>query len=112
MSTTPARYDTTIQRRVVYDMVLQFQDDEKNNINLTGWTVSSEIWDQARTTQYAVFTVTYTDRVSGKVTLSLTAEQTTALPDKCNYDVLLTDPSGKKEYYLEGVFYVAQGYTA
>lgn len=111
MSTTPARYDTTIQRRVVYDMVLQFQDDEGNDINLTGWTVSSEIWNQGRTTRYAIFTVAYTDRVKGKVTLSLTAEQTTTLPDKCYYDVLLTDPSSKKEYYLEGIFYVAQGYT-
>lgn len=111
MSTTPARYDDTIQRRVVYDMFLQFQDNTEKNMVLTGWTVSSEIWDQARTTKYATFSVSYTDRDNGKVNLSLTSDQTTALPDKCYYDVLLTDPSNKKEYYLEGVFYVSQGYT-
>ena len=27
------------------------------------------------------------------------------------YDVLLTDPNGLKEYYLEGIIYVSQGYT-
>jgi hypothetical protein len=111
MSTTPARYDDTIQRRVGYDMFLQFQDSVEKNMDLTGWTVSSEIWDQARTTKYATFSANYTDRGNGKVTLSLTSDQTTALPDKCYYDILLTDPSNKKEYYVEGVFYVSPGYT-
>jgi hypothetical protein len=26
--------------------------------------------------------------------------------------VLLTNPSGLKEYYLEGIIYVSEGYTA
>lgn len=112
MSVHPARYDDTIQRRVVYDMALQFQDENGDNINLTGWTVASQIWDLSRTTQYATFTVTYTDAVNGKVLLSLTDIQTTSLPDKCYYDVLLTNLSGRKEYYLEGTFYVSEGYTS
>jgi len=29
----------------------------------------------------------------------------------CYYDLLLTDSTGKKEYYLEGAFYVSEGYT-
>ena len=28
------------------------------------------------------------------------------------YDVLLEDGSGNREYYLEGVIFVSQGYTA
>lgn len=112
MSVHPARYDDTIQRRAVYDMALQFQDDDDNYIDLTGWTVASQIWDLARTVKYVDFTVTYTNRLTGSVLLSLTDAQTTSLPDKCYYDVLLTNPSGRKEYYLEGTFYVSEGYTA
>jgi hypothetical protein len=111
MSINPAKYDATLQRRAVYDLVLQFQDSTDVNMDLTGWTVASQIWDLNRTTQYATFSVTYVDRVNGKVTLSLTSDQTSALPDKCYYDVLLTSPGNKKEYYLEGVFYVLEGYT-
>lgn len=112
MSVHPARFDDTIQRRAVYDMALQFLDEENNYINLTGWTVASQIWDLTRTTKYLDFTVTYTDRPTGQVLLSITDVQATTLPDKCYYDVLLTSPSGRKEYYLEGTFYVSEGYTA
>jgi len=42
----------------------------------------------------------------------LTDTQTTTFtPDILKYDVLLTDPAGSKEYYLEGTIYVSEGYT-
>jgi hypothetical protein len=111
MSIHPARYDDTIQRRVVYDLTLQFRDSEEKYIDLTGWTVAAQIWDKLRTTKYADFSVTYVNRVNGLVLIALTDTETTALPDTCYYDVLLTDTTGRKEYYLEGTFYVAEGYT-
>jgi len=111
MSIHPGRYDDTIQRRAVYDLTLQFKDSSGRSIDLTGWTAAAQIWDKARTTKYADFAVTYVDRVDGTVKISLTDTQTTALPDMCYYDLLLTDSAGKKEYYLEGVFYVSEGYT-
>jgi hypothetical protein len=111
MSIHPGRYDDTIQRRVVYDLTLQFQGSDEKYIDLTGWTVAAQIWDKSRTTKYADFAVTYLDRPNGKVKIALTDVQTTALPDTCYYDVLLTDTTGRKEYYLEGTFYVSEGYT-
>jgi hypothetical protein len=111
MSVHPARFDDTIQRRAVYDLTLTFQDEYEKAINLTGWTVASQIWNLDRSVQYAAFTVTYTDVISGTVLLSLTDIQTTSLPDVSYYDVLLTNSSGRKEYYLEGTFYASQGYT-
>lgn len=112
MSIHPGRYDDTIQRRVVYDMALQFQDSNKKYIDLTGWTAAAQIWDKPRTVKYADFSVTYVDRLNGKIKIELTDVQTTSLPDTCYYDVLLTDGTGRKEYYLEGTFYVSEGYTA
>jgi len=111
MSIHPGRYDDTIQRRVVYDLTLQFKDSNEKVIDLTGWTAAAQIWDKARTTKYADFTVTYVDRTNGIIKISLTDVQTTSLPDTCYYDVLLTDTTGRKEYYLEGVFYISEGYT-
>jgi hypothetical protein len=112
MSIHPGRYDDTIQRRAVYDLTLQFKDSLDELLNLTGWTVAAQIWDKTRTTKYADFTVTYTNRVNGLIKIALTDTQTTSLPDTCYYDVLLTDTTGRKEYYLEGTFYVCEGYTA
>lgn len=111
MSIHPARYDDTIQRRVVYDLTLQFKDSNDEYINLTGWSAAAQIWDKGRTVKYADFSVTYSDRVKGLIKIALTDTQTTSLPDTCYYDVLLTDSSGRKEYYLEGTFYVSEGYT-
>ena len=36
----------------------------------------------------------------------------TFTPDILFYDVLLTEPGGNKNYYLEGKLFVSEGYTA
>jgi hypothetical protein len=112
MAISPGTYNISLQRRADYSITLQFKDSNDAAINLTGWTVAAQVWNQARTTKYADFTVTYTSRVTGTVTPALTDDQTAILPDEAYYDVLLTNPSGLKEYYLEGIIYVSEGYTA
>ena len=49
---------------------------------------------------------------TGTITVSLTDDQTTLLPDLAYYDVLLTNASGLKEYYLQGKITISEGYTA
>jgi hypothetical protein len=112
MAIQPGQYNITLQRRADYSITLQFKDSNDAAINLTGWSAAAQVWNQGRTTKYADFTVTYTNRVTGTVAISLTDEQTTLFPDEAYYDVLLTNPSGLKEYYLEGTIYVSEGYTA
>lgn len=112
MSVQPGRYDISLQRRADYSITLQFKDSAGSPINLTGWTVEAEAWNQGRTTKYADFAVTYSNRATGTIAIALTDEQTTAFPDELNYDVLLINPSALREYYLEGIIYVSQGYTA
>ena len=112
MAISPGTYNISLQRRADYSITLQFKDSNDAPINLTGWTVAAQVWNQARTTKYADFTVTYTNRSTGTVAIALTDDQTAILPDEAYYDVLLTNPSGLKEYYLEGVIYVSEGYTA
>lgn len=112
MSIQPGIYNIPLQRRADYSVTLQFKDSTGANINLTGWTVAAQVWNQERTTKFADFTVTYTNLVTGTVAISLTNIQTAAFPGEAYYDVLLTNPSGLKEYYLEGIIFVSQGYTA
>jgi len=112
MAISPGIYNISLQRRADYSITLQFKDSTGAAINLTGWTVAAQVWNQDRTTKYADFTVTYTNLVTGTVAIALTDEQTALFPNEAYYDVLLTNPSGLKEYYLEGIVYVSEGYTA
>ena len=111
MAISPGTYNISLQRRADYSITLQFKDSTDTAINLTGWSVAAQAWNQARTTKYADFAVTYTDRATGTVAIALTDEQTALLPNEAYYDVLLTNASGIKEYYLEGIIYVSEGYT-
>ena len=112
MAISPGVYNINLQRRADYSITLQFKDSTDTAINLTGWSVAAQVWNQGRTTKYADFTVTYTNRSTGTIAIALTDEQTTTFADEVYYDVLLTNPSGLKEYYLEGVICVSEGYTA
>lgn len=112
MAISPGTYNISLQRRADHSITLQFKDSTDAAINLTGWTVAAQVWNQDRTTKYADFTVTYTNLVTGTIAIALTDEQTALFPNEAYYDVLLTNPSGLKEYYLEGIVYVSEGYTA
>ena len=112
MAITPGIYNISLLRRADYSITLQFKDSTGAAINLTGWSAAAQAWNQSRTTKYADFTVTYTDRSTGTIAISLTDDQTALFPSEAYYDVLLTNASGIKEYYLSGTIFVAEGYTA
>lgn len=113
MTVNPATYNVTVQRRADYSVLLQFKDSTGAVIDLTGYTVAAQAWDKGRTTKSADFGITYTDRINGQVTISLTDDQTASFAaSELYYDVLVTDVAGIKSYYLEGVIFVSEGYTA
>ena len=112
MAIAPGIYDFTVQRGTDYKFNIVFKDSDGNAIDLTDWTVASQIWDEGRTTKAADFNIAYTNRSLGSIDLSLTDTQTTAFSaNDYRYDVLLTDTAGLKEYYLEGTIYLSEGYT-
>jgi hypothetical protein len=109
-STRHLQHQLAASRGLLRDAAIK--DAADTAIDLTGWTVAAQAWDKTRTTKHADFAVDYTDRAAGTVKISLTDEQTALLPNEAYYDVLLTDTTGLKEYYLEGILYVSEGYTA
>jgi hypothetical protein len=112
MSIQPGTHNFTLQRRADYSLLLQFKDSNDAVIDLTGFTAYAQAWDKARSTKYADFAVAYTNRSNGQVTISLTDAQTATFPDELYYDVMLENGSGNRDYYLEGVIFVSQGYTS
>jgi len=112
MTAKTAVKNFTIQRRADFPMRLIFKDANGTAVNITGFTVAAQVWNDDRSTKFADFSVTYTDRVNGTVDLKLSDTDTANFSvNILRYDVLLTDPSGDKMYYLEGTLFVSQGYT-
>lgn len=112
MAVSPGTYNFTLQRRADYSLDLQFKDSSDAAIDLTGFTVYAQAWNEARTRKSADFAVAYTNRSNGQISISLTDTQTTSFPDELYYDILLEDSGGTREYYLEGVITVSEGYSA
>ena len=113
MAIIPGKKNFTVDRRADFPIKLTFKDSTGSAINLSGYTVAAQVYDESRSTKYADWTVAYTDRTNGIVDISLTDTQTaTFTPSILFYDVLLTEPSGSKNYYLEGKLFISEGYTA
>ena len=113
MAINPATKNFMVQRRADFPLTLTFKDGNGDAINLTGYTVAAQVYNEDRSTKFADWTVAYTNRTSGIVDIKLTDTQTAAFtPNELKYDVLLTEPDGDKYYYLEGTLYISEGYTA
>ena len=113
MAIAPGTYDMTIQRRSDHSVDVTLKDSSNSAINLTGYTVASQIWDKARSSKAADASISVTSATGGAFTWSVTDTQTTGFSDnEYKYDVRLTNPSGLHEYWIEGTIYMSEGYTA
>ena len=112
MAVVAGTYDFTVQRRSDHAEPYSITDSTDCAVNLTGYTIAAQVWDKERTGKFADFTVAYTNRSNGEFEISLTDVQTTQFTlNELSYDVLLLNPSGKREYYVEGTIFVSEGYT-
>ena len=113
MAIQPGTYNMTVQRRADFSLQLVFKDSTDTVINLTGYTVYAQCWDEGRNIKYGDFAITYTNRANGVIDISLTDVQTATFEtNTLYYDVLLEDPNGLREYYLEGVITMSEGYSS
>jgi len=76
MAVIPGKKNFTVQRRADFPLRLTFKDSTGSAINLTGFTVAAQVYDDPRTTKFADFAVTYTNRVSGIVDIKLSDTDT------------------------------------
>jgi len=112
MAIIPGVKNFTVDRRADFPIRLTFKDSTGTAINLTGFTVAAQVYNEDRSTKFADWSVSYVDRPNGIVDISLSDTDTASFtPNILFYDVLLTEPSGSKNYYLEGKLFINEGYT-
>ena len=111
MAIEPGTYDMKIQRRS--DHAVDFELKHNGTaIDLTGYTVASQVWDASRTNKAADVTITVTNTTGGLFTWKVSDTQTTTFTANAyNYDILLTEPGGSKQYWVEGEIFMSEGYT-
>ena len=113
MAIIPGKKNFTVERRADFPIKLTFKDSTGSAISLNGYTVEAQVYDESRSTKYADWAITYTDRGNGIIDMNLADTDTANFtPDILFYDVLLTEPGGNKNYYLEGKLFISEGYTA
>jgi hypothetical protein len=98
----PAIYTLRIPQRATLEEFITLKAANLP-VNLTGYTVLAQIWkDERRRAKIADLTVTYVDRILGKIKLSLTRAQTRAITQGGFWDLLVIAPDNSADYWLEG----------
>lgn len=81
-------------------------------LNLTGYTVASQMRKSYSSSTAYNFTASIYDAINGKVRLQLNSTQSSAIPaGRWLYDVEITSPSGTKTRVVEGIVTVTPQIT-
>ena len=110
MAITPGVYNFDIRRRSDHTERFEFCDDTGEPVILTGWSAKAQGWTESRDNKLFDFEVTG-NWSQGAVSIFVSSAITTGLPKEFQYDLLLTNPSGLKEYYIAGTITTQEGYT-
>jgi hypothetical protein len=87
-------------------------NDSQSALNLTGYTGCAKIKKYESSLTDTPFTVTFTDRLAGKVTISLSSTTTQNLkPGNYAYDFFIHDNSGNITKISEGQVFVKKSVT-
>tara|TARA_R100001082_G_scaffold110697_1_gene91401 strand:+ start:112 stop:447 length:336 start_codon:yes stop_codon:yes gene_type:complete len=111
MSINPGTFNITLYRRSDWIQPIVLKDSTGSAVNLSGYTASSQIWNQERTKKHVDITCTITNTSTGAITLSLTDTQTSILPKTAYYDLKLTTGSNS-DFWLTGKITANEGYTS
>jgi hypothetical protein len=107
----PAKYDITIHQGATFELNLQLKDGNSNPVAMSGYTVAGKVYDRYGTALLATFVQEWTAQASGMFKLSIPASGTATLSGSAQYDVLVTEPAGRKYYILEGAAIINPGLT-
>ena len=96
-----------------FEQTFLLEDSRSNSAkNLTGFTGTCKMQRTLNLGELTAFNFAFTNRLLGKVRISLTNTQTANLEDgKYFYELMLTDPDGVVERVIEGVVLVKHPVT-
>jgi len=107
----PGTYTLRIPQRATLEESLTLKAGGQP-VNLTGYTVLAQVWrDEKRRLKLADLTVTYVNRATGSIKLSLTRAQTRLITRSGFWDLLVIEPDGEADYWLEGPAVLDVGLT-
>lgn len=105
----PASYNITIPQRATFEELMTLKADDAP-VNLNGYTVVAQIWKTEKRREKIIdLTVTYVNRTAGTIKLSLTRAQTRDLKVGGYWDMLVIEPGGAADYWLEGSVFLDPG---
>ena len=102
-----------IYKHTDFEQTFVLEDGLSNSAkDLTGFTGTCRMQRTLNLGSLTGFTVTFVNRLNGKVRISLTNTQTANIEDgKYFYELMLTDPNGVVERVIEGVVLVKHPVT-
>jgi hypothetical protein len=93
-----------IDQGTTFTLSITVSDFTDTPINLTGYTLRSQMRKSYNSNTYTAFTVTSDEPTEGEINLSLTATQTSALRyGRYVYDVEIVSSTGVVTRVLEGI---------
>lgn len=107
----PGRYDITLHQGATFELNLQLKDGNSVPLVMSGYVVAAKVFDRLGKLLVADFDFTWIDQGNGQFLLSIPSTTTAAISGDCQYDVLVTEPSGRRFYALEGAAFLNPGLT-
>ena len=102
-----------IYKHTDFEQTFVLEDSQTNSFkDLTDFTGTCKMQRTLNLGSLTSFTLTFTNRVRGKIRISLTDDQTALIEEgKYFYELMLTDPNGIVERVIEGVVIVKHPVT-
>ena len=102
-----------IYKHTDFEQTFVLEDGQSNSAkDLTGFTGTCKMQRTLNLGSLTSFTLTFTNRIRGKVRISLTDDQTAVIEEgKYFYELMLTDPNNVTERVIEGVVIVKHPVT-
>ena len=102
-----------IYKHTDFEQTFVLEDSQTNSFkDLTDFTGTCKMQRTLNLGSLTSFTLTFTNRIRGKIRISLTDDQTADLEEgKYFYELMLTDPSNVVERVIEGVVIVKHPVT-
>ena len=102
-----------IYKHTDFEQTFVLEDSQTNSFkDLTDFTVTCKMQRTLNLGSLTSFTLAFTNRIRGKIRISLTDDQTAVIEEgKYFYELMLTDPNDVTERVIEGVVIVKHPVT-
>ena len=104
--------ELTIEQGANFSTILDLKDSSGALLNISGYSVASQMRKSYYSTSANNFVMTITDASSGQITMTMNSSNTSNIvPGRYVYDILLTDNGGVKTRIIEGIVNVLPSVT-